>query len=625
MGFRNLKIRWKLIIGFALMLALAVGIGVSGIVSMKNLQRVDRELYTDNTEPTGYLAELVGLFSDHQASLAYCALFAGRDTAFVQTERETTLRSGEQFEETLAAYKDSIPEKSTQEMAVYKKVEKAYFEDFAAAKTELVAAVQAGDEARLSAAQKNVYYAGMTIADYISEAVALNDTEASGKIAANAEVVENATLLQAGLILAGVVFAVFLTLFIAKTIAPPMRRVMAVAQQAGNTGSLEFPPEMIAAVKGDAQFHDEVGATSQAFAKMVENLIAQAKVLEQIAAGDLTVTVVKAGPQDTLGNAIEAMTNNLNAMFGTVNISTEQVSASSSQIADAAQSLSQGATEQASAVEELSASIEEVLGQTVANSKNANAALTSVNESSRLMGDTVAYMEQMQNAMSSIASSSEEISKIIKVIDDIAFQTNILALNAAVEAARAGQHGKGFAVVADEVRNLASKSAQAAKETSALIQQSLGHVHRGSEIVEKTSSSIDQVATSAQRIQTLVEGIDLASQQQESAISQINTGIEQVSQVVQQNSATAEESAASSQELSAQAQMLKGLVARFRLRAGAAMDLDSTLAPKVSKGPSYLPQAFTQPVYAAREPSEAFMTTGSLSASRYDFPESDAN
>jgi methyl-accepting chemotaxis protein len=290
--------------------------------------------------------------------------------------------------------------------------------------------------------------------------------------------------------------------------------------------------------------------------------------IEQLSQGNLDIDHARAFRGDfiTISNAINVIIDSLNDVMGDINVASEQVASGSGQVSAGSQSLAQGSTEQASSVQELTASIAEIADQTKNNAVDANKA--------RELADTVkdhaakgnAQMSQMQNSMVAINQSSEDISKIIKVIDDIAFQTNILALNAAVEAARAGQHGKGFAVVAEEVRSLAARSADAAKETTALIEGSIDKVQEGTKIADDTAAALDDIVAGIEKVTTLIGNIAVASNEQASGIAQIDTGVEQVAHVVQQNSATAEESAAASEELSGQAELLKQLVDTFKLK-----------------------------------------------------------
>lgn len=251
-----------------------------------------------------------------------------------------------------------------------------------------------------------------------------------------------------------------------------------------------------------------------------------------------------------------------------INQSSDQVASGSDQVASGAQALSQGATEQASSVEELAATITEISEQVKRNAENAQAARLEVEQAANQVSNSNGQMQQMILAMNDISGKSSEISKIIKAIEDIAFQTNILALNAAVEAARAGAAGKGFAVVADEVRNLAGKSADAAKSTTVLIEETVLAVENGTKIADSTASAMRSVVESTESVSQFIVKIAEASNEQASSITQVTTGVDQISSVVQTNSATAEESAAASEELSGQAQMLKTLVARFKLKSG---------------------------------------------------------
>ncbi len=289
---------------------------------------------------------------------------------------------------------------------------------------------------------------------------------------------------------------------------------------------------------------------------------------EKIADGDLNVDV-KQNSRDEIGmlaSAFKRMSDNLNDVISSISSAAEQVSAGSRQVSDSSVELSQGATEQASSIEELTASLEEISTQTRLNAENAAQASSLAENVKTIALNGNKHMKEMLNAMDDINDSSSNISKIIKVIDEIAFQTNILALNAAVEAARAGQHGKGFAVVAEEVRNLAARSANAAKETTDMIEGSIRKVEGGTKIANETAEALGLIVDGVAKAADLVGNIAEASNEQAAGIEQINQGIMQVSQVIQANSATSEESAAASEELSSQAEVLSEQVERFTLK-----------------------------------------------------------
>lgn len=289
---------------------------------------------------------------------------------------------------------------------------------------------------------------------------------------------------------------------------------------------------------------------------------------EALAEGNLDIEV-KVRSNDEIGvlaQAFRRMADNFNELLASIQTSSEQVFSGSRMLSDSSVTISQGATEQASAVEELTSTMEQIGAQTNLNAERAvkaNQLAVSVQEQAMAGNE---QMQEMLRSMEEINEASSNISKIIKVIDEIAFQTNLLALNAAVEAARAGQHGKGFAVVAEEVRNLAARSASAAKETTELIEGSIKKAENGSEIANKTAAALNEIVEGVTKVAELVDEIAAASQEQSTGIEQVNQAIGQVAEVTQTNSAISEETASASEELSSQAEMLLEQVRRFKLK-----------------------------------------------------------
>jgi methyl-accepting chemotaxis protein len=305
-----------------------------------------------------------------------------------------------------------------------------------------------------------------------------------------------------------------------------------------------------------------------------------ADVLHEIASGNLLFSLKQdySGQFAKLKNGFDLLAQSLNGTMAEVKRSADSINFSASQMADVAQSLSQGGAEQASSIETLSSHINEISQHVTNTAKHAADAQVSAEKASNEINVSNHEMQNMIAAMDDISASSDKIGKIIKTIDDIAFQTNILALNAAVEAARAGSAGKGFAVVADEVRNLANKSADAAKETNILIGTSLQAVQNGNEIVSRTAQALNEVTEESSMLIDLIEEISKASAEQASAIVNVSQGISEISEVTQSTSATAEESASSSAELSSQAQVLQDLLANFKVDRNARISADALTA-----------------------------------------------
>ena len=376
---------------------------------------------------------------------------------------------------------------------------------------------------------------------------------------------------------------IVMTYFVVKTMLAPVAPIVAKAELISKG---DFSTRLASKTK------DELGHLIDIFAVMgraVNTIIQDVDYqVDEMAKGNFCVeTKHEEFYQGNYKSILESLRNlraSMNDTLGQINLASDQVDSGSDQVASGAQALSQGATEQASAVQELAATVNEINNHVHQTGQQASAANEKTQEAGRLMAQCDTQMHDMVAAMNEISHKSEEIGKIIKTIEDIAFQTNILALNAAVEAARAGSAGKGFAVVADEVRNLAAKSAEASKNTASLIEASMNAVARGAKVATDTAEQLRLAAGSAQEVSNMVAAIASAAQEQAASIEQVTTGIDQISSVVQTNSATAEESAAASEELSSQAQMLKDLVHQFKL---ADMEIQMDEAPAAEYASAY--------------------------------------
>ncbi len=366
--------------------------------------------------------------------------------------------------------------------------------------------------------------------------------------------IENYLVFSAILIVVSILVIVIYAYFVIRTIRVSVSQLSTAAKDIA-LGKVD--------IKLIKHNNDEFGGLVDEYTKVIENIKYQADIAEEVSNGNLTVQVTPKSTDDLLGNSLKKLVDdNLHAMIN-INDAASQVTVGASQVADASQSLAQGSTEQASAIQQITASIDEIADKTRQNAEQANSAAELVVQaiSDVKMGNK--QMQDMMEAMKDINKSSESISKIIKVIDDIAFQTNILALNAAVEAARAGEAGKGFAVVAEEVRSLAAKSAAAAAETAELIEDSIVKVGAGSKIADDTAKALDIITNVVEKSEVIINGIAESSNYQTTAVVQIEQAISQVSQVVQTNSATSEQCAAASEELSNQATRMRDLLSIY--------------------------------------------------------------
>lgn len=404
-----------------------------------------------------------------------------------------------------------------------------------------------------------------TFQSVLNEIIEYN-TEGSNQVAAENATYYNISVISMGvIILIIIVIGVILSFVIIRGIKFPIFEIEAAAVKIAQ-GDLD------AEISYESK--DELGVLSNQMRELIRKLRViiedENEFLAKMASGDFNVDSKcedeYIGGFHPLLISFQGIAKKLNDTMLQISESAEQVAGGSEQVSDGAQALSQGATEQASSVQELAATISDISGKVNENAENAGQASDMANTVVSEMDASNQKMQGMIEAMNEISKCSDEIGKVIKTIEDIAFQTNILALNAAVEAARAGSAGKGFAVVADEVRNLASKSAEASQNTAVLIENTLKAVSNGTAIADETAESLKTAVEGVNEVTGIVGRISEASRDQAAAVSQVTMGIDQISSVVQTNSATAEESAAASEELSSQSRLMKELVGRFKLR-----------------------------------------------------------
>ena len=393
----------------------------------------------------------------------------------------------------------------------------------------------------------------------------LAEQDAEADYEQTVEMEDTLVTLQIGLAIGALVITLILSTYLTSMITRPLRQL---EKSANKIVSGDFDIDVTYKSK------DELGSLANAFRDMtlmLNSVISDAsRLLSEMADGNFDVRTQAEdhyiGSFQGLLLSIRKLNRGLSATLGQINYSADQVASGADQVSSGAQALAQGATEQASAVEELAATINSISNQVKETAENASEARLQSNTAGDEMEKCNGLMNDMMEAMEEITQKSNEIGKIIKTIEDIAFQTNILALNAAVEASRAGTAGRGFAVVADEVRNLASKSSDASKDTAELIESSIKAVARGTQLANSTAQSLVKAVDDVRTAAVNVEKIADAAEKQAEAVGQVTLGVSQISDVVQTNSATAEESAAASSELSNQADMLKNLVAKFILR-----------------------------------------------------------
>ncbi len=581
---KNLKVKMKFIVGLGIITLLVIVLGGFSLNSLS----------------------VVGGFFDDFVEESYNTTVIAKDTeimfeSLILNTSDIITSDNEQVINEALAILNSAPQQAMGQLELLGSTQMAdlyaselatlmqQVESVAATNLEIVALVEGGKTDDALALYNSTFVpATQGVIDLVHEIEAIVDMRAGEQLATlqSYNNITNIFLLSIAIIV--VVLICVIGTLLTNSITKPIVQIE-TAIDALSKGEFER-------VAIDYKANDEFGALADNTSSTITNIQTMIDDLSynigEIANGNFIVESkaehLYVGAFEPLKIAMSDLVNRMNSTMLSVSQSTEQVASSSEQVSSSAQALAQGATEQAGSIEELSATVSEISEKISLNAENANKTSQMAQGVVAAMGMSNDQMKKLTISMEEIDGKSKEISKIIKTIEDIAFQTNILALNAAVEAARAGAAGKGFAVVADEVRNLAGKSADAAKDTTLLIEGSIKAINEGVELTQLTAAELSKAVEGAGETTSVINEISTATNEQAEAVSQISAGLDQIAAVVHNNSATSEESAATSEELSSQAAVLKQIVSTFTLNTNLEKNVNQPNMSTTNVAPSYL-------------------------------------
>ncbi len=551
--FKGISIGSRLFLLLGTLSILIAFVGGAGIHGMKKVYDNQKETTSIYVPAMNYLrAADVDLF---QALLASCLFIhldpeSKRFSEHLQTFQKNVKQSEERFE----GYLTLIPSaKDDSLVEVYQEVRGKWLQ----VSEQLIEKIEVRESAIDLEKQVNATFEVME--DHL-DAIADNCMvmiEKETQLSLHA--FRGTRIVVIAIILISIFLGLFLGYLIVKSIVNPLKEMVLFAEKVGE-GDLSQSLNLNSS--------DEIGLLGHSFDAMIANLYQKASLAEDIAKGDLTVAVDLASEEDSLGYSLTHMVENLNHTIKSIHGNSVEVANRSVSLSQSSDQLSDGATKQASALEEITSLMAEVDVETQRNIEHAVEVNTLISFAQKAANEGNQKMGDMTSAMTEINHSSEQVKRVVKVIEDIAFQTNLLALNAAVESARAGVHGKGFAVVAEEVRSLATRSAKAAQETTELIETSASRVKNGTDIVHKTASSLGEIEKKVAQVTTFVDKIVQSSKQQGAGVKEVAQGLDEIGAVTMETASSAQHTATASNELSQFSQELQNLVDYFQLKEG---------------------------------------------------------